>query len=482
MTEWKPRTHTRARKGGKLSKDRLPPLRLTPSAVGDRIKVYSIFSKIAAVPPRRVALARAKPPLRPQTTENNIKNGSERVVEEKVSGKGKAAAVFPSPPPPLRTQTKIKARSRKVAETTKGTYPMKQNNVQRKYRRVTERDRNKIEALHNAKVPVKKIAEELDFSTVTIYAELKRGAYQHRNTDWTETTKYSAYKAQRNATYNATSKGAPLKIGNDHEFARFVEKMILKGYSPEALLGYIKDNNLEFKTKVCRVTLYSYIDKGIFKNITNKNLLRKAKKNTHRKVKRTAKKLPNIEHSIEKRPEEIRTREIFGHWELDTVIGTSKKGKTLLAFTERKTRKELMFVSKDKTAISTVKILNYIERKLGARNFKKIFKSITCDNGTEFSNVMGMEYSPMTGKQRTTMYYCHPYCSSERGSNENQNAFIRRFIPKGTPISKYSLTEIKEIQDFINDYPRGIFDYKTSNELFEAELEALGIEKNSIIF
>ena len=135
-----------------------------------------------------------------------------------------------------------------------------------------------------------------------------------------------------------------------------------------------------------------------------------------------------------------------------------------------------------KSNIITVKTLNYIERKLGVRNFKKIFKSITCDNGTEFSNTMGMEYSPISGKQRTIVYYCHPYCSSERGSNENQNAFIRRFIPKGTPISKYSLTEIKEIQDFINDYPRGIFDYKTSNELFDIELEALGIEKNSIIF
>lgn len=73
LTEWKPRTHTRARKGGKLSKDRLPPSRLTPSAVGDRKKVYSIFSKIAAEPPRRVALARAKSPPRPQTTEMNIK-------------------------------------------------------------------------------------------------------------------------------------------------------------------------------------------------------------------------------------------------------------------------------------------------------------------------------------------------------------------------------------------------------------------------
>ena len=348
------------------------------------------------------------------------------------------------------------------------------------YRRVKESDRHKIEALYNAKVPVWKIAEELGFSKVTIYAELKRGAYQHRNTDWTETTKYSAYKAQRNADYNATAKGAQLKIGNDHAFAKFVETMILAGYSPEALLGFIKYNDLQFKTKVCRVTLYSYIDKGVFRNITNKNLLRKSKKRKYKTVKRT-KKLPHIDHSIEKRPKDIQDRTSFGHWELDSVIGTQTKGKTILSLTERKTRMQLIIISKDKSSASTVNALNHIERKIGTRNFRKIFKSFTCDNGCEFANTEGMEYSP-SGKQRTTVYYCHPYCSSERGSNENQNGFIRRFIPKGTPISKYTPQEIKQIQDFINHYPRGIFNYQNSATLFENELQNLGIEKNSIFF
>lgn len=275
------------------------------------------------------------------------------------------------------------------------------------HRQMNERDRYKLEALYNKNIPVKEIARELGFSKVTIYAELKRGAYMHRNSDWTETRKYSAYKAQANADYLKTNKGAELKIANDHEFASFVEKMILKGYSPEALLGYIKEHNLKFKTTVCRVTLYSYIDKGVFLNISNKNLLRKSKKRKYRKVHRTAKKLPNIEHSIEKRPKEIFERSTFGHWELDSVIGTQTKGSTILSFTERKTRMQLVLVSKDKSALSTVNVLNQIERKIGVRNFRKIFKTFTCDNGTEFSNTNGMEFSP-SGKQRTTVYYCHP--------------------------------------------------------------------------
>ncbi len=218
----------------------------------------------------------------------------------------------------------------------------------------------------------------------------------------------------------------------------------------------------------------------MFRNITNKNLLRKAKKRKYKKVQRT-KKLPRIDHSIEKRPKEIHNRTSFGHWELDSVIGMQTKGKTILSLTERKTRMQLILIAKDKSSASTVNALNHIERKIGTRNFRKIFKSFTCDNGCEFANTEGMEYSP-SGRQRTTVYYCHPYCSSERGSNENQNGFIRRFIPKGTPISKYTPQEIKQIQDFINHYPRGIFNYKNSATLFENELQKLGIEKNSIIF
>ena len=348
-------------------------------------------------------------------------------------------------------------------------------NTQRSYRRISEADRYKIEALYNKKVPVKEIAEILGFSKVSIYAEIKRGLYNHKNHDLVEKPQYSACRAQRKASYNQTSKGAQLKIANDHKFAQFVEKKILEGYSPEATLNYIKDNNLQFKTKICRVTLYSYIDKGVFTNITNKNLLRKSKKKIKKTVRET-KQPRKIDHSIELRPEYIEERSEFGHWELDTVIGQREKGKTLLTFTERKTRAELIFVSNDKTSLSTVHVLNTIERKLGTRNFRKIFKTITCDNGTEFSNTYGMEFSPLTKRQRTTVYYCHPYCSSERGSNENQNAFIRRFIKKGTRIESYTLDYIKYVQDYMNDYPRPILNGTSSYKLFMKELQQLKIK------
>ena len=348
--------------------------------------------------------------------------------------------------------------------------------TKRSYKTFTKRTRLKLEALYNAGFPVKQIADELGYSFQAIYHELKRGYYMHRNTDWTETRKYSADKAQLSADLNATAKGAPVKLGKDKEFATFVEDMILKGYSPGAILFYIKEHGLEFKTKVCRVTLYSYIDKGVFLKVSNKNLLRKGKGKIEAEKKKEAKKLPDIMHSIEKRSPEINARISFGHWEGDSVIGKINKGETILTLTERLTRMEIIIKSPDKTAASTVRMFNRLERRIGSVNFRKIFKSITFDNGTEFSDTEGIEFSPYTGKRRTTVYYCHPYCSSERGSNENQNGFIRRFIPKGKPISSYSDEYVQNVQNFINNYPRAIFNGENSTKRFNKELEKLNIK------
>ena len=281
------------------------------------------------------------------------------------------------------------------------------------YKTFDRRKRDMLEALYNARVPVKRIALELGFTHQAIYHELKRGMYMHRNyRDWTETKRYSADKAQMNAELNKTAKGAPLKLGNDHKFAMFVEDMILSGYSPDAILLYIKEHGLKFKTKVCRVTLYSYIDKGIFLRISNKNLLRKGCSKKKENEEKQPKKLPDLERMIENRPSEVGKRSTFGHWEGDSVIGKNTKGETMLVFTERLTRMEIIMRSPDKTAASTVRMINRLERRLGSRSFAEIFRTITFDNGTEFSDAKGIEISPYTKKQRTRVYYCHPYASS----------------------------------------------------------------------
>ena len=145
------------------------------------------------------------------------------------------------------------------------------------YKTIDKSTRDKLEALYNTGIPVKRIAEELGYTFQSIYRELKRGFYMKLNHDYTYTRRYSADIAQTKADINGTAKGRQLKLGKDYKFVAFVEKMVKQKYSPGAILGFIRENGLEFDTKICRVTLYNYIDKGLFLNVSNKDLLRKHK-------------------------------------------------------------------------------------------------------------------------------------------------------------------------------------------------------------
>lgn len=147
--------------------------------------------------------------------------------------------------------------------------------------------------------------------------------------------------------------------------------------------------------------------------------------------------------------------------------------KCLLVLTERVTRQEIMRLIPDKTAGSVVRALNTIERKYG-KLFPAVFKSITVDNGSEFADCAGLEQSVLKKRaKRTKMYYCHPYCSSERGSNEKQNQMIRRKFPKGTNFDKVSPKEVKMVEDWLNRYPRKILGWYSSADMFRALIEAV---------
>ena len=180
--------------------------------------------------------------------------------------------------------------------------------------------------------------------------------------------------------------------------------------------------------------------------------------------------------SIEKRPAEVKDREEFGHWEMDTVYSGKKKSTVaLLVLTERKTRNENIIVVPDRRAETTVRAINALERKLGAEKFGIIYKSITVDNGSEFALADQLEQSCITGDKRTKVYYCHPYSSWERGSNENVNGMIRRRHPKGTDFSKVTAEEIAATENWINSYPRKIFGYKSAGTMFRECLRELGL-------
>ena len=128
------------------------------------------------------------------------------------------------------------------------------------------------------------------------------------------------------------------------------------------------------------------------------------------------------------------------------------------------------------TAVNLVAALNRMERKLGSAAFREMFRSITIDNGVEFADCAGMESSCRRSGARTHVYYCHPYSAYERGSNENANRIIRRFLPKGTDFSNLTRQKVKEIEAWMNNYPREKLGWKSANRAFAEHARALSID------
>jgi hypothetical protein len=199
--------------------------------------------------------------------------------------------------------------------------------------------------------------------------------------------------------------------------------------------------------KISTSTIYYWINKGFFglkRSVLN--YARKRKKKEKEEVKRVR----ILGKTIEERPKEINNREEVGHYEIDTVILRKEKGQCLLTLTDRKSRYEIIRLIEDKKVKSVNKALKEVLKEYE-------IKSITADNGLEFARLYEVfDYE--------NIYYAHPYSSYERGSNENHNRLIRRFLPKG--IKNTTQQRVAFIEDWINNYPKKLFNYKTPFEVF----------------
>lgn len=131
--------------------------------------------------------------------------------------------------------------------------------------------------------------------------------------------------------------------------------------------------------------------------------------------------------------------------------------------TERKTRYQINVLIDSKDTDSVEYGLATIFNKYS----KDIFKSITTDNGSEFASLP----THLTDICKT--YYCRAYTASDRGTNENQNRIIRRFIPKGVSLEHYTRQDIENITKYMNDKPRKILGYYTAEEMFKQELSKI---------
>lgn len=342
-----------------------------------------------------------------------------------------------------------------------------------KGKHLTWNDRLTIEKMLRQGYSKPQIARYLGVHHSTIYDECKRGEVELIDS---ELHPYKAYSPEAGRDYHQRAKKnmeKPLKIGKDHALANWLVEMISSGYSPSAACSMLgKTPETTFSCTLCRQTVYKYIDKGDLWPLTNKSLRYKGKRKRKYNHVRAAK-APRGD-SIERRPEFIMDRQEPGHWEMDSVV-SGKGGKSaLLVFTERVTRYEIALRVPDHTAASVVSALDRLERRVGTRKFREVFKTITVDNGTEFSNCWGMERSwRCHWKKRTQIYYCHPYSSWERGSNEKQNQMIRWHFPKGTNFGRVSQVSVDRAIDWLNNYPRKILGWHTSAELFGVFLASL---------
>ena len=343
------------------------------------------------------------------------------------------------------------------------------NTKNRKGKHLNYEKRIKIEALSKIGLKSEKIAEQIGCSGRTVRRELAKGRVKLLNSDYTTRIEYSADMGQQKHEYAGTGKGPKLKIGNDYILVKEIERLIInEKMSPYAAAETINQSG-KFKTTISYKTIYNYIDAGVFPNLTNKHLpiKKNGKKQKYNKIRQAITNTKGT--SISERPEKADNREEYGHWEMGTVVGKRSTSEVLLVFTERKTREEIIHKIKSKSQYSVVKEIDRIERKLGSKKFREKFKTITCDNGCENLDFKGIERSVLTKQNRTKVYYAHPYSAWERGTNENANKLIRRFIPKGADIGEFSHERIKMIENWMNNYPRRILGGLSSN-MFKQQL------------
>lgn len=349
--------------------------------------------------------------------------------------------------------------------------------LKKQYHHLTKDDRIKIESLINQKdqngkrlFSITYIAEYLGVHKSTISRELKKRRKEkvYIRTGKTKTMAYTAEYAQNDADFKRGLSKGEYKLRKYKKMAEFIEEKIKKDkWAPDVIVGYMKNHNYfnrEGFDSITTPTVYNAIRYQIInvKIEDTRRMKYKSEYNYHKNDLPESK----AEYSINNRPEEINKREYFGHFELDTVVSTNKgKHECLMTLTERKTRYEIIFKLEGKSAEEVVRKFNKMKNFM-KRNYNKIFKSITTDNGNEFSDFLNI-----IKDTKTKIYFCHPYCSGEKGTNERHNGMIRYFIPKGTLIENYSCKDINEIAEWMNNYPRKILNYKTPLEALQEEFD-----------
>jgi IS30 family transposase len=340
--------------------------------------------------------------------------------------------------------------------------------AEKKFKHLTYEKRIKIEKYFGQGYKPARIAVKIGCDRSTVARELELGTVEFWAVGSDPVKQYSADVAEAVREERQRGKCWGKAINYDLEFKAKLAELILSGYSPYAALQEIRNNaELPYKIDICTKTLYNAIADGEFENITNQDLpMKPRRKRGYQKVRCALNNTKGT--SISDRPQSVDTREELGHWEIDLVVGKKGTKPCVLTLVERKTRKSIYVCIKNKTQAEVLRALKRAAKR-NKGDFSAVFKSITADNGSEFLDFEGMKKMVKCGE----IYYAHPYSSWERGSNENGNRMLRRFIPKGTDLSVLTPKRLKSYEDWVNNYPRAILGGMSANMAWAKEFSVV---------
>lgn len=321
-----------------------------------------------------------------------------------------------------------------------------------------------------------KLAEMIGTTTSNIYKIIKAGLITVKDYELNDRIEFNAITAYNKRTKKAIESNSSKRISSK-PFVNLIIKELRSNYNINSVDEIINDfkrnrkDEIKDMTTICTATFYNYVEDNKIESFSKYELPMKTKRKS--KNERKEGKIEPKGTSIEERPFNPDDRSEFGHWEGDTIVGgrnISNSG-AVLTLVERKTRFQITIKMYDRKANSVYKAFKQIKKKypeLNDFNLKDIFKSITFDNGSEFS-----KWKDIEKYLKTKTYFAHPYRSSERGTNENGNKLLRIFLPKGCNINEYNENYIMQANELINTKIRKILGYKSSLELFFIELDKL---------
>ncbi|MDT0644958.1 IS30 family transposase [Zunongwangia sp. F363] len=330
----------------------------------------------------------------------------------------------------------------------------------KKHRRLSYKERVIIQSLLEENKSKSFIANKLSRTRSTITREVNKWVTK-------PTEKYNADLAQWNAKDDYLNKRNKDKMSTYKRLCIYVYKGLLKDWSPEQISGRIKED-------YPNDPVMTISHEAIYQHIYNKPqarlnlkliklLARGTQRRRSRKKRRTKGSRIIDQVSIDQRPAHINLREESGHWEGDLMVGANHKS-VIGTIVERKFRYTLIVKLDNKKA-------NHISKKFSKtlNQMEPIFKrTMTYDNGIEMAG-----HKKITQKTGMKIYFAHPYSSWERGTNENTNGLIRRYLPKGTNFNNIDEKQLKIIQDKLNNRPRKILGFKTPQEMMDLERKKL---------